>query len=280
MHESIVVSPKQVNEQLTIVGAALVVDLRKAEDFAAGHVPGAVNASYDDLVRGEPPVGGLLPYATTLARVFGALGLSADRAVIAYDDDGNGKAGRLLWTLSAVAHGAPMAIMDGGFAAWREQGFAVQAQADSIRATRYDFALAQGLGLDAIADGEWIAEHLHDPAVRFVDTRSPAEYRGEDVRSARGGHIPGAVNFDWLRTMDAQRHKALRPREELLAELAASGITPDKEVVVYCQTHQRSSHTFVVLKWLGFAKVRGYPGAWSDWGNAVDTPVVTGASPL
>jgi thiosulfate/3-mercaptopyruvate sulfurtransferase len=243
-------------------------------------VPGAVNASYDDLVRGEPPVGGLLPYATTLARVFGALGLSADRAVIAYDDDGNGKAGRLLWTLSAVAHGAPTAIMDGGFAAWREQGFAVQAQADSIRATRYDFALGQGLGLDAIADGEWIAEHLHDPAVRFVDTRSPAEYRGEDVRSARGGHIPGAVNFDWLRTMDAQRHKALRPREELLAELAASGITPDKEVVVYCQTHQRSSHTFVVLKWLGFAKVRGYPGAWSDWGNAVDTPVVTGASPL
>lgn len=290
MPESIVVTPDQVNELVndqlnTADGAAgaantpLIVDLRKAEDFAAGHVPGAVNAAYADLVRGEPPVGGLLPYVTTLARVFGALGLRADRAVIAYDDDGNGKAGRLVWTLHAAGHNAASAIMDGGFAAWRERGLAISTQVAPVSATRYEFALTQGLGLDVIADGEWIAEHLEDPSVRLLDTRSAAEYRGEDVRSARGGHIPGAVNFDWLRTMDANRNKALRPREELLAELAAIGITPDKEIVTYCQTHQRSSHSFVVLKWLGFNKVRGYPGAWSDWGNAVDTPIVTGDSP-
>ena len=276
-------TPEQVNEQLAGTASAtesvLIVDMRKAEDFATGHVPGAVNASYEGLVRSEPPVGGLLPHAATLARVFGAMGLTCARTIVAYDDDGNGKAGRLLWTLAAVGHGAPTALMDGGFAAWRERGFPVQTQTQPLGTTRYEFALDQGIGLDAIADGEWIAEHLHDPAVCFVDTRSPAEYRGEDVRSARGGHIPGALSFDWLRAMDAQRHKALRPREVLLTELAAAGITRDKEIVVYCQTHHRSSHTFVVLKWLGFTKVRGYPGAWSDWGNATDTPIVTGDSP-
>jgi thiosulfate/3-mercaptopyruvate sulfurtransferase len=279
MFESYVVAPAQVDARLSAAQPPLIVDMRKAEEFAAGHVPGAVHLSYDDIVRGEPPVDGLLPLPTTLARLFGALGLSADRDVIAYDDEGNGKAGRLVWTLYAVGHAAPAVIMDGGFAAWCERGFAVQSEAAPIRPKRYEFAVQQGLGLDSIADGEWIAEHLHDPAVRFLDVRTPAEYRGEDVRSARGGHIPGAVNFNWVLTQDAQRHKALRPRDELLVELAVAGITPDQEVVAYCQTHQRSSHTFVVLKWLGFTRVRGYPGAWSDWGNAVDTPVVSGGSP-
>ena len=278
MLDSTVVSVEQANEQLG-EGGALMVDLRKPEDFAAGHVPGAVNVAYEDLVRGEPPVGGLLPYPGTLAAVLGAMGLISERAVIAYDDDGNGRAGRLVWTLNAVGHNAPAAIMDGGFATWRERGFAVQTQIEPVQATRYEFALQHGLGLHTIADGEWIAEHLEDPSVRFLDTRTPAEYRGEDVRSARGGHIPGAINFNWLDMQDAERHKALRPRAELLAKLASAGITPDKEVVAYCQTHQRSSHTFVVLKWLGFEHVRGYPGAWSDWGNATDTPIVTGDRP-
>ncbi|MFT5173524.1 MAG: thiosulfate/3-mercaptopyruvate sulfurtransferase [Gammaproteobacteria bacterium] len=279
MFESFVVTTNQVHAQLADVGAALIVDMRSAQDFAAGHVPGAVHVLYDDIVRAEPPVGGLLPLPVTLARLFGAIGLSADRDVIAYDDDGNGKSGRLVWTLSAAGHVPPAAIMDGGFAAWCEQGFAVQTEVTPIKVTRYEFSLEQGLGLDVIADGDWIGEHLRDPEVRFLDVRTPAEYSGEDVRSARGGHIPGAVNFNWLLMQDAQRHKALRAREELLAELAAVGITPDKEIVAYCQTHQRSSHTFVVLKWLGFTKVRGYPGAWSDWGNAPDTPIVSGDSP-
>jgi thiosulfate/3-mercaptopyruvate sulfurtransferase len=51
------------------------------------------------------------------------------------------------------------------------------------------------------------------------------------------------------------------------------GVTPDKEVVVYCQTHRRSSHIYVVLKSLGFERVRGYPGSWSEWGNDPSTPI-------
>ena len=53
------------------------------------------------------------------------------------------------------------------------------------------------------------------------------------------------------------------------------GVTPDKEVIVYCQTHHRSSHTYVILKALGYPRVKGYPGAWSEWGNSPDTPVET-----
>ncbi len=257
-----------------VAAGALVVDLSKPEVFAQGHVPGAVPVAYASLVRAEPPVGGLLPTDDALSALFSDIGLTPGRAVIAYDDEGNGRAGRLVWTLAAVGHTAA-AILDGGHAAWLEAGLDSERESRAVMATRY---AARATG-DAVADREWLLAHLHDPRVALVDTRSAAEYRGEDVRAARGGHIPGAVSFDWVRAMDPQRHRRVLPRDRLLDELAAIGVTPDKEVVAYCQTHHRSSHTFVVLKALGFAQVRGYPGAWSDWGNAPDTPVATGDAP-
>lgn len=265
--DSTVLSPSDASR---ITGARFV-DLRKPEEFAAGHVPGAVRMDYASLVRGEPPVGGLLPDDEVLSALFSSIGLTAGRPVIAYDDDGNGRAGRLCWTLAAIGHPSA-AIMDGGFAAWRDAGLDV-ARGDEVAVGSSVYRARAQRGTDAVAERGWILDRLGDPGVSILDTRSPAEFRGEDVRSARGGHIPGAVSFDWVRAIDPDRHRALRDRDVLLAELAELGVTPDKEVVTYCQTHQRSSHTFVTLRWLGFSRVRGYHGAWSDWGNQPDTPI-------
>jgi len=51
------------------------------------------------------------------------------------------------------------------------------------------------------------------------------------------------------------------------------GLTQDKEIIVYCQSHHRSALSYLMLKYLGYKKVRGYPGSWSEWGNRTDTPV-------
>jgi thiosulfate/3-mercaptopyruvate sulfurtransferase len=73
--------------------------------------------------------------------------------------------------------------------------------------------------------------------------------------------------------MDRDRKFRLRPSEVLLRDLTAVGGSPDKEVIVYCQTHHRSAHTYFVLKYLGFPRIRGYPGSWSEWGNRADLPI-------
>ena len=57
--------------------------------------------------------------------------------------------------------------------------------------------------------------------------------------------------------------------------LEGVGITPDKEIITHCQTHHRSSHTYIVLKALGYSRIKGYPGSWSEWGNDLDLPVKT-----
>ncbi|NBP95882.1 MAG: sulfurtransferase, partial [Gammaproteobacteria bacterium] len=109
--------------------------------------------------------------------------------------------------------------------------------------------------------------------VRLLDARSPEEYSGQKVFSARGGHIPGAVNLNWQETLDTERNLRLKPPAVLMPMLEALAITPDYEIITYCQTHHRSAHAWWMLKTLGFPRVRGYAGSWSEWGNRQDLPI-------
>ncbi len=103
--------------------------------------------------------------------------------------------------------------------------------------------------------------------------RSAAEYSGRDKRAERAGHIPGAVNLNWVIAMDQRRKMRVQQEGELRRMLSSLGVTADKEIIVYCQTHHRSSHTYIMLKALGFPNVKAYPGSWAEWGNSPDTPI-------
>ncbi len=115
--------------------------------------------------------------------------------------------------------------------------------------------------------------HLDDPAVALLDARTPEEFAGVSVRALRGGHIPGARNLNWLDTVDRERNLRLKGDAELRALLDARGLDAGKEIITYCHTHHRSSHSYVMLKHLGYPRVRGYAGSWSQWGNSPETPI-------
>jgi len=246
----------------------LLVDLSKAENHAQYHIPGSVHLDYGSIIRMDKPVMGLLPEAADLERVLGAIGIGPDTHVVAFDDEGGGKAGRLLWTLDCLGH-HQYSLLDGGLLAWANEGLPTDHTPTVPTPATFKAQPSQ----TPIASTEHILEHLNDPALCLFDNRSPAEFSGEKKYAARGGHIPGAINWDWTEAMDQGRHMRLKPLDQLRASLAAIGVTADKEVVCYCQTHHRSSLIYVLLKILGYPKVKGYPGAWSDWGNRNDTPV-------
>jgi thiosulfate/3-mercaptopyruvate sulfurtransferase len=245
----------------------LIVDLCNPQTPASGHVPGAVLLEYAKLVVSRPPVAGLLPGAEQLSSVLSALGLTPERHVVAYDDEGGGKAGRLIWTLDMLGH-AKASLLNGGIHAWANEGHPL-AGAATADPSHYQ-ADIRGR---AAADKRYILERIGTADVVFLDARTPEEYRGVNVRAERGGHIPGAVNFNWVNAIDQARNLRLKTPEELRRGLEAAGVTPEKEVIAYCQTHHRSSHTYVVLKSLGYPRIKGYPGSWSEWGNLPDTPV-------
>lgn len=246
----------------------LVVDMGRPETYAHEHIPGAVHVEYADIAVARPPATGMIPDADRLTEVLRAIGLRPEHHVVAYDDDTGGRAARLLYTLDVLGH-RNYSLLNGGLGAWEEAGLPI----DSAVAARARSHIEARIGTHGIADKDYIRAHIGDPAVLLVDTRAPEEYDGSLKRAARGGHIPGAVNFNWTEAMDPARHHRLKPAEELQRTLTALGVTTDKEVVVYCQTHHRSAHTYFVLKYLGYPRVRGYPGSWSEWGNIPDLPI-------
>lgn len=245
----------------------LLLDLCKDTTYQQLHIPGALHLPYPQIVTSKHPTHGLLPDPDRLRAIFSACGIGGRTHVIAYDDEGGGNASRLLWTLDAMGHGR-YSLLNGGLHAWANESHPCDREA-----TRTPPAQFTGTPNPAVvADAEYILQRLDSKDLALWDARSINEYRGISRFSQYPGHIPGAVNLDWLEVMDRTRNLRLKPEDELRELLSGLGITPDKEVIAYCQTHHRSSLAWFVLKYLGFAQARGYPGSWSDWGNRDDTP--------
>ena len=255
----------------------VIVDLAKSEDFEKQHVAGARNLSFGRIVRSDEKIGGLLPTAESLQAVLADLGISATSWIVVYDQQGNHAASRFIWTLHAFGC-FNCSLLDGGLAAWSAANLPTQSgPATTANAVTTPVKLEANRGNTRTAD-ELLTAFANDTQPFLIDARSRKEFDGEDVRAAHGGHIPGANWLEWTDLSDPQNYGKLRSDAELKELFKAIGLSDqqhDQEIVAYCQTHQRSSLTYVALRHLGYTQAQGLEGAWSEWGNRDDTPKST-----
>lgn len=243
---------------------------RKQPDYQKGHIPGAVFVDRKTVWNKVNGIPGMLPSVETMVVELEKAGISNDNVVVIYDGSGGLWASRLFWALEYLGH-TDVHILNGGWNKWVQEKRAVQASSHVPPRGKF----IPHVQSDLLATADWIQGNLNNPDVRIVDARSPKEYAGEDVRAARGGHIPGAVNINWIFNLNTDDSKTFAPEAQLVELYDSQKISKDIVIVTHCQTGVRGAHTYFVLKLLGYSKVRLYDGSWTERGNNAGTPVIT-----
>ena len=251
----LLVSPEWLEQYLN-ASDLRIVDVRPADAFAEGHVPGAVQVDLAALATTIDGVQGMLIGPEAFAAIMGQLGIDGDKAVVLYDSNWGMPAARVLWALAYYGH-SNAAVLNGGWDRWQEEG---RAASNSIELpTPTTFTPSSNPNL--LAELAWLQARLDYPNVVLIDTRTPNEYAA--------GHIPNAINWDWMNGVPVAGWDTVRPSEELASELAALGITPDKEIITYCRSGARAAHTHLLLRNLGYPRVRNFDGSWLEWSARV-----------
>ncbi len=266
-HYPLIIEPADLQQHLQDKNL-LIVDLCKRDLYPRSYIPGAIHLDYAKIIKIEKPVMGLVPEKAQLISIFSALGITPNTHVIAYDDEGGGKACRLLWTLQLAGH-HKVSLLNGGLFAWANEGHPLSQDETHPVSSTFEYHHDETV----IASLDYVQQHLNDNNTQLLDARSLAEYNGHKAFAGKAGHIPGAIHYEWTNAMDKAKNLRMLPMDEIKSALAEKGLNKDHNIIVYCHSHHRSSYSYYVLRAAGFNKVKGYAGSWSEWGNHPDTPV-------
>ncbi len=255
-----------------------IVDLSRQSVYEQLHIPHAVHLKPAQLLRQEEDATGLLPDQAGLEALIAHLNISPQHHVVVYDDEGGGWAGRLIWNLHCLGF-YQTSLLNGGIHAWLAAGLPTTADEEQLLPVEHWVAvnLAQQEQY-RIGYGE-LQQKVEQGGVQLWDCRSEDEYTGIRLAARRGGHIPGARHFEWSTALNRQNHLKLHALERTQQRLEDLGFQLDQPVVVYCQSHHRSGLAYILGRLLGW-QIRAYDGAWSEWGNRLDSPIITGESPF
>jgi thiosulfate/3-mercaptopyruvate sulfurtransferase len=241
--------------------------------YEKGHIPGAIVIDWENELHDVPRRE--FVSAERLAKLLGEKGISNDQTIVLYSGNNNWFAAYAYW-LFQYRGVENVKLLNGGRKKWELESrilsqdvpartpatFTISAERPELRIFRNEVERRVETG------GAW------------VDVRSPEEFRGEllapphlpQEQAQVPGHIPGAANITWSKTVNEDG--TFKTSDELRELYAAEGITSDKEVVTYCRIGERSSHSWFVLReLLGFADVKNYDGSWTEYGSLVGVPI-------
>lgn len=251
----------------------VILDVRGKSAYAfGGHIPGAVNSTWHEFSDPDAAAKGLLdPDTARLEKKIRALGISNDSDVVIYSNpfDNWGDEGRMFWMFQYLGH-TRLKILDGGWVKWtaehrRYEHFPVTPKPGNFQAKPDP---------DVIIAKEELKKLVRRPHPETViaDARSLEEYAGKEMSGIpRAGHIPGAVSVPWNAFLNPDA--TVKDPNKILAGLDDKGLHPSHEVICYCTGGVRSAWLYVILKLVGYQKVRNYPGSWWEWSRDFAAPV-------
>jgi thiosulfate/3-mercaptopyruvate sulfurtransferase len=260
-HTNILVSAEWLDRRRGEPNMVLLQVESRADRFTDGHIPGALHLPYDRIAwDGEYGEGAELLPVEEIASALEELGISDRDRIVVYSSQP--LLGTRLWfTLDLMGVGQGVSLLDGGLAAWTNEGRPLSTE---VGAAPKPTSLTLQPKLDLIVDADWVLENGEAEGVALVDARYRPEYTGEDQEGERVGHIPGAGNAVWSEMVESPELFRFKPVDELAANLAAAGVDPGETVVSYCVVGLRASLDYFVARLLGYDALL-YDGSFRDW---------------
>lgn len=252
-----------------------VSSLADPEGYDQGHIPGAVNWTWQECLWQQ----GMRDFATpeALAALMGRSGVGPETTVVFYSSQFQ-YATYAFWVSTLRGYKRIM-IMNGDRDRWVKEGRPLTTEVPRIEPV---IRSAPPIDETARIGREGVRNGLDNPDRVLLDMRSIEEYRGERVSppwfevdhgATVKGHIPGARHLYYNDLLEEE--EKFMPLETLREKFLQAGATPDKEVVTYCRLSHRASMAWFILKHLlGYPRVRVYDGSWTEWGSMVGMPIV------
>ena len=247
-------------------GKPQLLDLRPPEAYADGHIPSAIHLDLWGVSLIDTDPAPLKAFMWMIEHVLAVHGVDAATPVVVYDEQSGVRAARAFWFLEHFGHPS-VRLLDGGFNAWLAAGLPVTRDAAPPPKSEW----TGGRDERTLATWRDVKNAIGSRDAVIVDTRTDAEHEGSLVRARRGGAVPGAVHIEWTRNLGESGEFKSAP--ELKKMYSDAGVTPDREVITYCQGGYRAANSYLALRLLGYPRVRMYIGSWKEWGDREDLPI-------
>ena len=249
------------------------IDRDGAEEYLAGHIPGAVFWDIDAIADPSTSLPHMLPDPLSFMAAMEGLGIGDDTMVVVYDSHGLMTAARPWWMLRHFGHDR-VAVLDGGLPNWLAEGRPLTVDAPAPREARFS-AGPRPRTLRSLLE---VHHLLETGGEQLVDARSVGRFNGNELEprpNCRSGHMPGAINLPFNLLLDPDT-KCLLPPDQLRSVLAEAGIDPARKITTTCGSGVTACVLALGMRLAGCEFVAVYDGSWSEWGTRDDVPVETG----
>lgn len=264
-----IVSAESLPELISGDESVAVIDMQSPEDYAAGHVEGAVNIVKDDIVI-NVPVDNMLTSKSKFERLMSEKGIDNESAIYIYDTD-KMSAARLWWSFLVYGN-ENVRVVDGGLDAIKNAGIELTKELPDMKKTTYT---AGDKNKAYLADMSDVMEQINepDPNVVLLDVRTDQEFQEK-------GKIPSSVMLDYNNIFYTDN--TFKDVETTKINFMDNGMRPEKKIILYCQTSMRASAVFLSLYNAGYRNIQIYDGAYLEWSSNPNNPIEmpAGASAL
>ena len=242
----------------------ILVDTRAFNEYAQGHIPGAVNIDLMQFHWLDTTKQGIIQFNKQMKLLLNYLGIDSSSHVVFYDRISGPTASRGVWLLNYFSVQNAF-ILDGGFEYWTKLNYPIEITTNQFKHNKSNFSTNKCV----LADVQYVRDSINsEKDVVIIDCRSEAEYLGIVARAYHRGHIPKSKNIDWIQNLKNGNFLEFDKLKKFY-----SFVSKQTEIITYCQGGYRAANTYLVLKHLGYENVKMYLGSWGEWGNNPRLPV-------